>query len=91
MCCDDLLNELQGLNRTELNCLYIVLDCRLLESGGHLDKVVLGTERERERDGNVNCWLVEVQGLRVCVILCGGLGCVRGRTVDVMVVMVCWS
>jgi hypothetical protein len=27
-----------------------VLDCWLLESGGRLDKVVLGTKRERERE-----------------------------------------
>ena len=47
--CDDLLSELQGLNRTELNCLYILFDCRLLESDGGLDKVVLGTDRERVR------------------------------------------
>ena len=45
-----MLSELQGLNRTELNCLHIVLDCRLLESDGGLDKVVLCTERDRERE-----------------------------------------
>jgi hypothetical protein len=90
VCCDNLLSELQGLNRTELNCLYIVLDCGLSESGDRLDKVVLGTERERESGGDVNCWLVKVQGLRVSDIVWGVEVC-EGRTVDVMVVMVCLS
>ena len=46
-------------------------------------------ERERERGGNVNCWVVKVQGLRVSDIVWGVEGC-EGRTVDVMVVMVCF-
>ena len=45
-------------------CLYILLDCRLSETDDCLDKAVLGTERERESSGNVNGWLVKVQGLR---------------------------
>jgi len=63
------------LNRTEPNCLYIQLDCRLSETDDRLDKAVLGTEREtareRESGGNVNCWLVKVQGLRVFDIVGG--------------------
>jgi hypothetical protein len=51
-------------------------------------------ERERERDGendgNVNCSLVKVQGLRLSDIVWGVEGC-NGRTVDEMVVMVWWS
>ena len=57
------------MNRTELNCLYIVLDCWLSESDNCLDKVVLASERER--GGNVNCWLVKVLGLRVSDIFWG--------------------
>jgi hypothetical protein len=37
--------------------------------------------------GNVNCWLVKVQGLRVSDIVWGVEVC-EGRTVDGMVVMV---
>jgi hypothetical protein len=44
-------------------------------------------ERERERGGNVNYWLVKVQGLRVSDIVWGVEG-YEGRAVDVMVVMV---
>jgi hypothetical protein len=64
-----------------MNSLYF----RLSKTDDRLDKVVLGTEREREREsgGNLNCWLVKVQGLGVsdfvwCVEVC------EGRTVDVM-------
>ena len=76
------------MNRTELNCLYILLDCRLSENDEHLDMVVLGSERES--GGNVNCWLVKVQGLRVSDIV-WGVEVYEGRTVNVMVVMDCCS
>ena len=80
------------MNRTELNCLYILLECRLSETDDHLDKAVLGSEREREREsgGNVNCWLVKLQGLRVSDIVWGVELC-GGRMVGVIIVMVCWS
>jgi len=51
---------------------------------------VLVTERKRESGGNVYCWLVKVQGLRVSDIVWGVEVC-EGRTVGVMVVMVCCS
>jgi hypothetical protein len=47
VCCDDFLSQLQGLNRTEMNFLYVLLECRLSEIDDRLDKVVLVTERER--------------------------------------------
>jgi hypothetical protein len=70
------------LNRTELNCFYTLLDCRLSETGDRLDKAVLFTETERESCVNVDCWLVKVQGLRVSGIVWGAELC-EGRTVDV--------
>jgi len=73
---------LQGLNKTELNCLYILLECRLSESYDRLDKAVLGTERES--GDNVNCWLVKVQGLLVSDIVWGVEVC-GSRMVGVMV------
>ena len=76
------------MDRTELNCLYIVLDCWLSESDGRLDMVVL--ETERESSGTVNCYLVKVQGLRVCDIV-WGVEVYEGRMVGVMVVMICCS
>jgi len=73
-------------------CLYILLDCRLSETDGRLEKAVLVSEREREREsgGNVNCWLVKIQGLRVSDNM-WSVEVYEGRTVDVMVVMVCWN
>ena len=68
--------------------MYILLDSRLSETDDRLDKAVLVTERER--GGDVNCWLVKLQGLTVSDIVWGVEVC-EGRMVDVMVVMVCWS
>ena len=55
-----------------------------------MNKVVLGSEREREREreresgGNVNCWLLKVQGSRMSDIMWGA-EVYEGRTVNVMV------
>ena len=70
------------MNRTELNCLYILLDCQLSETDDRLDKAVLGSERES--GDNVDCWLVKVQGLRVSDIVWGVEVC-GSRMVGVMV------
>jgi hypothetical protein len=51
--------------------------------------------RERERDrgrnivGNVNCWIMKIQGLKVSDIVWDVEVC-KGRTVVEMVVMVWW-
>ena len=47
-------------------------------------------ERERETGGNVNCWLVKVQGQRLSDNV-WGVEAYEGRTMHVMAVMVCWS
>ena len=41
-------------------------------------------ERERESGGNVNCWLLKVQGSRMSDIMWGA-EVYEGRTVNVMV------
>ena len=49
---------------------------------------MLVTERKRESGGNVYCWLVKVQGLRVSDIVWGVEVC-GGRMLGVLDVMVC--
>jgi hypothetical protein len=75
ICCSDFLSQLQGLDRTELICSYILLDCRMSETNNRVDMVVLVTERES--GGHADGWLVKEQGLRVSDIVWGaGVNCV---------------